>query len=559
MTVNPLEQINQSVKEAILNAVAAAGLAARDEVPAIVLEVPKDKAHGDLATNAAMQLTRIAKRNPRQIAEEIVKHIDYEQAGVERAEIAGPGFINFFLSKSYLYPVLEQIYAEGDNYGRVKLGEGKKVQVEFVSANPTGSLHLGHARGAAVGDALCNVLDYAGYEVTREYYINDAGNQVVNLVKSIEARYLQELGQDVEMPEDGYHGEDIKGFAKELVAEQGDALLSHSPVEREAFLRKYGLEKELDKIKRDLSRFRVGFDEWFSETSLYADGQVEKSLEELRTKGRTYELDGATWLRSTEYGDDKDRVLVKNDGTYTYLTPDIAYHRNKYDRGFDRMINIWGADHHGYIPRVKAAMEALGKDPDKLTVLIAQMVSLFQDGEKVKMSKRTGKAVTMVDLMDEVGVDAIRYFFTMRSMDSHLDFDMDLAISTSNENPVYYVQYAHARICSIFRQAEEQGVAIPAIQDVKHNKLTAEHEFDLLRKLGELPEEIGVAAENFAPHRLVRYLYELAALFHSYYKAERVITEDAEQTAARLALLGAVRTVLANVLKLIGVSAPERM
>ncbi|WP_110929788.1 arginine--tRNA ligase [Paenibacillus bouchesdurhonensis] len=559
MTVNPLEQINQSVKEAILNAVVAAGLAARDEVPAIVLEVPKDKAHGDLATNAAMQLTRIAKRNPRQIAEEIVKHIDYEQAGVERAEIAGPGFINFFLSKSYLYPVLEQIYTQGENYGRVKLGEGKKVQVEFVSANPTGSLHLGHARGAAVGDALCNVLDYAGYEVTREYYINDAGNQVVNLVKSIEARYLQELGQDVEMPEDGYHGEDIKGFAKELVAEQGDALLSLAPVEREAFLRKYGLEKELDKIKRDLGRFRVGFDVWFSETSLYVDGQVEKSLEELRSRGRTYELDGATWLKSTEYGDDKDRVLVKNDGTYTYLTPDIAYHRNKYERGFDRMINIWGADHHGYIPRVKAAMEALGKDPDKLTVLIAQMVSLFQDGEKVKMSKRTGKAVTMVDLMDEVGVDAIRYFFTMRSMDSHLDFDMDLAISTSNENPVYYVQYAHARICSIFRQAEEQGIAIPAIQDVKLNKLTAEHEFDLLRKLGELPEEISIAAENFAPHRLVRYLYELAALFHSYYKAERVITEDAEQTAARLALLGAVRTVLANVLKLIGVSAPERM
>ncbi|MUG48148.1 arginine--tRNA ligase [Paenibacillus woosongensis] len=559
MTVNPLEQINQSVKEAILNAVVAAGLANRDEVPAIVLEVPKDKAHGDLATNAAMQLTRIAKKNPRQIAEEIVKNIDYEQAGVERAEIAGPGFINFFLSKSYLYPVLEQIYAQGEKYGRVKLGEGKKVQVEFVSANPTGSLHLGHARGAAVGDALCNVLDYAGYEVTREYYINDAGNQVANLVKSIEARYMQELGQDVEMPEDGYHGEDIKGFAKELVAEKGDALLSLPPDEREEFLRKYGLEKELDKIKRDLSRFRVGFDVWFSETSLYVDGQVEKSLEELRTKGQTYELDGATWLKSTEYGDDKDRVLVKNDGTYTYLTPDIAYHRNKYDRGYDRMINIWGADHHGYIPRVKAAMQALGNDPDKLTVLIAQMVSLFQDGEKVKMSKRTGKAVTMVDLMDEVGVDAIRYFFTMRSMDSHLDFDMDLAISTSNENPVYYVQYAHARICSIFRQAEEQGIVIPAIQDVKLSKLTAEHEFDLLRKMGELPEEIGVAAENFAPHRLVRYLYELAALFHSYYKAERVITEDAEQTAARLALLGGVRTVLANVLKLIGVSAPERM
>ncbi|GIO45156.1 arginine--tRNA ligase [Paenibacillus apis] len=559
MTVNPLEKINQALKEAIAEAIIAAGLAKREEIPAIVLEVPKEKAHGDLATNAAMQLSRIAKKNPRQIAEELIKHLDYAKAGIEQAEIAGPGFINFRLGKSYLYPVIEQVYSQGENYGRVDAGQGERIQMEFVSANPTGSLHLGHARGAAVGDALCNVLDFAGYEVTREYYINDAGNQVVNLCKSIEARYLQELGQDVPMPEDGYHGEDIKGFAKELVAEKGDALLSMTAEEREAFLRSYGLEKELAKIKRDLGRFRVDFDVWFSETSLYEDGQVEASLAELRDKGQTYEQDGATWLRTTDYGDDKDRVLVKNDGTYTYLTPDIAYHRNKYDRGFNRLINIWGADHHGYIPRVKAAMQALGKNPEQLTVLIAQMVSLFQDGEKVKMSKRTGKAVTMVDLMDEVGVDAIRYFFTMRSMDSHLDFDMDLAISTSNENPVYYVQYAHARICSIFRQAEEQGVAIPQPNAVNFSKLTAEHEYDLLRKMGELPEEIAVAANSYAPHRLVRYVYELAAMLHSYYRAERVITEDAEQTAARLVLLGAVRTVIANVLKLIGVSAPERM
>jgi len=559
MTLNPLEQVNQNLKEAIFEAISAAGLAAGEEIPAVVLEVPKDKAHGDLATNAAMQLTRIAKRNPRQIAEAIIEHLDHDKAGIVKAEIAGPGFINFTLSKSYLFPIIEQVYRQGEDYGRTDKGTGQKIQMEFVSANPTGSLHLGHARGAAVGDALCNVLDFAGYKVTREYYINDAGNQVVNLCKSIEARYLQELGQDAEMPEDGYYGEDIKGFAKELVAEQGDALMSMSPEERTQFLRKYGLNKELDKIKRDLGRFRVSFDEWFSETSLYADGQVEAALSELRSKGMTFEQEGATWLKTTPYGDDKDRVLVKNDGTYTYLTPDIAYHRNKYDRGYDRMINIWGADHHGYIPRVKAAMQALGKDPEKLTVLIAQMVSLFQDGEKVKMSKRTGKAVTMVDLMDEVGVDAIRYFFTMRSMDSHLDFDMDLAISTSNENPVYYVQYAHARICSIFRQAEEQGISLPTPDSVNLNKLTSEHEYDLLRKIGELPEEIGIAADNFAPHRLVRYVYELAAQLHSYYRAERVITEDSEQTAARLALLGAVRTTLANVLRLIGVSAPERM
>ncbi|MNO46445.1 Arginine--tRNA ligase [compost metagenome] len=556
---NPLELVNERVKEAIADAIVNAGIVAPEEIPDIVLEVPRDKAHGDLATNAAMQLTKIAKRNPRQIAEAIIEHLDTSRASIEKAEIAGPGFINFTLSKNYLYPIISLVAEQGDDYGRINIGQGQKVEMEFVSANPTGSLHLGHARGAAVGDALCNVLNYAGYQVTREYYINDAGNQVVNLCKSIETRYLQELGQEAEMPEDGYHGEDIKGFAKELVAEKGDTLLEMSPSERAAFFRTYGLNKELDKIKRDLSLFRVNFDIWFSETSLYENGEVLRSLDELRDRGEVYELDGATWLQTTKYGDDKDRVLIKNDGTYTYLTPDIAYHSDKYGRGYDKMINIWGADHHGYIPRMKAAMSALGNDPEKLVVLIAQMVSLFQNGEKVKMSKRTGKAVTMEDLMEEVGIDAIRYFFTMRSMDSHLDFDMDLAISTSNENPVFYVQYAHARICSIFRQAEEQGISIPDYAEIDFSKLTAVHEYDLLRKIGELPAEIAVAAEGYAPHRLIRYVYELAAMFHSYYKAERVITEDAAQTVARLALLGAARTTIANVLRLVGVSAPDRM
>jgi len=556
---NPLELINERVKEAIADAVIAAGLVTREELPAITLEVPKDKAHGDLATNAAMQLTKIAKRNPRQIAEAIVEHLDSSHSLIEKAEIAGPGFINFTLSKHYLYPVIQLVAEQGDDYGRVNLGQGQKVEVEFVSANPTGSLHLGHARGAAVGDALCNVLDFAGYKVSREYYINDAGNQVANLCKSIETRYLQELGQPAEMPEDGYHGEDIKGFARELVLEKGDALLALTPGDRAAFFRTYGLEKELDKIKRDLGRFRVSFDIWFSETSLYEKGEVLNSLDELRQRGEVYEQEGATWLQTTKYGDDKDRVLIKNDGTYTYLTPDIAYHSDKYGRGYDRMINIWGADHHGYIPRMKAAMSALGNDPDKLIVLIAQMVSLFQDGEKVKMSKRTGKAVTMEELMEEVGIDAIRYFFTMRSMDSHLDFDMDLAISTSNENPVFYVQYAHARICSIFRQAEEQGITLPDLSEIDYTKLTAVHEYNLLRKIGELPSEIASAAEGYAPHRLVRYVYDLAALFHSYYKAERVITEDSAQTLARLALLGATRTAIANVLRLIAVTSPDKM
>ncbi|CAM4521183.1 arginyl-tRNA synthetase [Paenibacillus endophyticus] len=559
MSANVLENMYEQVKAAIADAAVAAGLALREELPAFVIEVPKDKTHGDLATNAAMQLTKLAKKNPRQIAEAIIEHLNMKEASIQSAEIAGPGFINFRMDNSYLYPVVAAAIEAGENYGRTLVGNGKRVQVEFVSANPTGSLHLGHARGAAVGDALCNVLDYAGYDVTREYYINDAGKQVENLAISIEARYRQALGQTADMPEDGYYGEDIIGFAKLLVEQEGDKLLELPDQERFAFFRQFGLERELDKIKRDLGRFRVGFDVWYSETALYESGQVEQGLEALKATGHVYEEEGATWLSTMTFGDDKNRVLVKNDGSYTYLTPDIAYHRDKYGRGFDQMINIWGADHHGYIPRVKAAMEALGNDPKKLTVLIAQMVSLFQNGEKMKMSKRTGKAVTMQDLMDEVGIDAIRYFFSMRSMDSHLDFDMDLAISTSNENPVFYVQYAHARICSIFRQAEEQGLTLKSADEIQFSKLTAEGEFDLLRKIGELPQEITEAAAQYAPHRLIRYVYELASQFHSYYRAERVITEDAEQSHARLALLAAVRISLANVLRLVGVSAPERM
>lgn len=557
--MSTVEQIKAVVKDAVAAAVTEAGLVEAQQLPEIVLEVPKEKAHGDLSTNIAMQLTRIAKKNPRQIAEEIIARLDTAKASIARVEIAGPGFINFFMDKSYLYPIIREVLEKDEDYGRINLGQGSKVQVEFVSANPTGSLHLGHARGAAVGDALCNVLDFAGFDVSREYYINDAGNQVDNLAKSIEVRYLQALGREADMPEDGYYGEDIKEFAEELKEREGDRLTRLPEEERLKFFKQYGLEKELAKIKRDLARFGVSFDVWYSETSLYENGLIEPVLDRLKAAGHTYEHEGATWLRTTPFGDDKDRVLIKNDGSYTYLTPDIAYHQTKYERGFDRMINIWGADHHGYIPRIKAAMSALGYDPDKLTVLIAQMVSLYQNGEKVKMSKRTGKAVTLEDLMDEVGVDPIRYFFTMRSTDSHLDFDMDLAISKSNENPVFYVQYAHARICSIFRQAEEQGIAWNPAAIGELSALKAEAEFDLLRKMGELPEEVAAAAAQYAPHRLIRYVYELASQFHSYYKAERVITEDAGLTQARLALLAALRIVIRNVLRLVGVSAPASM
>jgi arginyl-tRNA synthetase len=556
---NILEVTKEALKAEIKASALKAGIVTEDQLPEFVLEVPKEKSHGDFSTNIAMQLTRIAKQNPRAIAEAIVEGIDKSRAAVSSIDIAGPGFINFTLDRSFLTDVIHQVAAAGEQFGSINIGKGERVQVEFVSANPTGSLHLGHARNAAFGDSLCNVLTFAGYDVAREYYINDAGNQINNLSLSLEARYFQALGQDFPMPEDGYHGEDIKVFAQELVDSEGDKLVGMERDARLAYLRTFGLTKELDKIKRDLGRFRVQFDNWFSETSIYEKGLTEQVLKELRALGHVYDEEGAVWLDTMPFGDDKNRVLVKNDGSFTYLTPDIAYHRDKFQRGFDRLINIWGADHHGYIPRMKAAMQAFGYDPSRLTVLVTQMVSLFQGGEKVKMSKRTGKAVTMEDLMDEVGVDPIRYFFSMRSPDSHLDFDMDLAVSKSNENPVFYVQYAHARICSVFRQAEEQGLAVQALASVDLKALNKPAEYDLLQRLAELEEEVRIAAEQYAPHRLIRYVYELASQFHSYYKAERVIGDDANLTQARLHLLAAVRTTIANVLRLVGVSAPDRM
>ncbi len=556
MTV--LMKIRETLREEIRKAVLSAGLASEENMPEVELETPREKAHGDLATNVAMRLTRIARSNPREIAARIVEGIDRKRAHVRDIQVAGPGFINFFLDRSFLTKVLEEIQSAGDRYGRSEAGRGQRVNVEFVSANPTGSLHLGHARGAAVGDALCNILEAAGYDVTREYYINDAGNQIRLLALSLEARYLEALGRESSFPEDGYRGQDIIDIARELAEREGDSLLSLDREERLARLREYGLKRMLDKIRRDLKRYRVRFDVWFSERSLYESGAVERVLKELGERGYTYEKDGALWLKSTAFGDDKDRVLVKSDGSYTYLTPDIAYHRDKLNRGFDRLINIWGADHHGYIPRMKAAIAAQGYDPERLTVLVTQMVKLYQGGELVKMSKRTGKAVTLEELMDEVGVDAVRYFFVMRSPDSHLDFDMDLAISRSNENPVYYVQYAHARIQSVFRQARERGLA-PAADPETLSLLAEEQEYDLMKALAAFPDEVAGAAEQLAPQRVVRYLHDLAALFHSYYRAYRVIGDDENLSRARLALLSGVAQVIRNGLSLIGVSAPDHM
>ncbi|MBU8843685.1 MULTISPECIES: arginine--tRNA ligase [Bacillus] len=556
--MNIAEQMKDVLKEEIKAAVLKAGLAEESQIPNVVLETPKDKTHGDYSTNMAMQLARVAKKAPRQIAEEIVAHFDKGKASIEKLDIAGPGFINFYMNNQYLTKLIPSVLEAGEAYGETNIGNGERVQVEFVSANPTGDLHLGHARGAAVGDSLCNVLSKAGYDVSREYYINDAGNQINNLALSVEVRYFEALGLEKPMPEDGYRGEDIIAIGKRLAEEYGDRFVNEEESERLAFFREYGLKYELEKLRKDLENFRVPFDVWYSETSLYQNGKIDKALDALREKGHVYEEDGATWFRSTTFGDDKDRVLIKKDGTYTYLLPDIAYHKDKLDRGFDKLINVWGADHHGYIPRMKAAIEALGYEKGTLEVEIIQLVHLYKNGEKMKMSKRTGKAVTMRDLIEEVGLDAVRYFFAMRSADTHMDFDLDLAVSTSNENPVYYAQYAHARICSMLRQGEEQGLKPAADLDFSH--IQSEKEYDLLKTIGGFPEAVAEAAEKRIPHRVTNYIYDLASALHSFYNAEKVIDpENEEKSRARLALMKATQITLNNALQLIGVSAPEKM
>ncbi|KRG08730.1 arginine--tRNA ligase [Lederbergia galactosidilytica] len=556
--MNIVEQMQENLKQEIQAAVLKAGLAEAEQLPEVMIETPKDQAHGDYSTNMAMQLARMAKKAPRVIAEEILAHFDRSKASIEKLEIAGPGFINFYLDNSYLTKIVPVILEQKDEYGSSNVGNGKSVQVEFVSANPTGDLHLGHARGAAVGDSLCNIFAKAGYEVTREYYINDAGNQINNLAYSVEARYFQALGLEKEMPEDGYHGKDIIELGKKLAAEKGSKYVEIDEQERFDIFRQYGLDYELDKLKKDLEDFRVKFDVWYSETSLYENEKILPALDQLKEKGFIYEKDGATWFQSTAFDDDKDRVLIKNDGSYTYLMPDIAYHLDKLARGYDQLINIWGADHHGYIPRMKAAIEALGYEPGRLEVEIIQLVQLYKDGEKMKMSKRTGKAVTMRDLVEEVGLDATRYFFTMRSADTHLDFDLDLAVAESNENPVYYAQYAHARICSILRAADEKGFTFD--QNAPVDILVSEKAVNLLKQLGDFPQMVADAAEKRMPHRVTQYIYELASVFHSFYNAEKVLNEEnKEETAARLALVKAVQITLKNALALIGVSAPEKM
>ncbi|QCT75646.1 arginine--tRNA ligase [Macrococcoides canis] len=543
------ETLIEEIKQAILKAELVA------EVPEIKIENPKDTKNGDYATNIAMVLTKLAKRNPREIAQAIVDNIDVQKADVSKINIAGPGFINFYMDNGYLTEIITEALTKKADFGK-STPKNERILVEYVSANPTGSLHIGHARNAAVGDTLCNVLSAAGYDVLREYYINDAGKQIENLAYSIEARFLQALGEEKELPADGYHGKDIIEIGKDLAAKHPEYKDS-SEEERIKAFRKLGLDYEMDKLKKDLTEFNVHFDNWFSETSLYENKEIDKALEQMRQHGYIFEEEGATWLRTTEFGDDKDRVLIKKDGSYTYFLPDIAYHYDKIERGYDTLINLFGADHHGYINRLKASLETFGVDSKRLEIQVMQMVRLLQDGQEVKMSKRTGNAITLRDIMDEVGIDAARYFLTMRSPDSHFDFDMELAKSESSDNPVYYAQYAHARICSMLRQAKEAGIT-PST-DVNYALITNEKAFELLKRVADFESVIEQAAEHRAPHRITNYIQDLAAHFHKFYNAEKVLTDDIEKSRAHVALIEAVRITLQNALTLVGVSSPEKM
>lgn len=546
--------LKSGLSEALENAVKASGIV--PEVPDIKIETPKDKANGDFSSNVAMTLTKQAKKNPRDIAASIIEHLDQSSASIKSVEIAGPGFINFFMDESSVTQVIPQVIAQGDNYGRSTPEVKEKVLIEFVSANPTGDLHIGHARNASVGDTLANIMDFAGHDVEREYYINDAGNQIDNLALSIDARYLEALGQELVMPDDGYMGKDIQNIGQKL-AEESPELIDTTKQDRIQMFRKLGVDYEMEKLKKDLDDFNVSFDNWFSETSLYETKEVNAALDVMTENGYTFEADDALWLRTTDFGDDKDRVLRKSDGTYTYLMPDIAYHYDKVERNFDKLINIFGADHHGYIQRLKGSLGALGKDPEMLEIKIMQMVRLIENGQEVKMSKRTGKAVTLRELIDTIGVDACRYFLTMRSSDSHLDFDMDLAKSESSDNPVYYAQYAHARICSILRQSKESGHAVDENADV--SVIKNEQALDLIKKMSAFPNIVKGSAHHRATHRITTYIQELASTFHKFYNAEKVLSDDEIKTRAYLLMIEAVRQTLQNALKLVGVSAPEKM
>ncbi len=558
-------EIRQQIKDAVINSInksVETGELPSLEITDITIEIPREKGHGDFSTNVAMQITKTAKKAPRQIADIIIKNISTDGTYIQKVECAGPGFINFTLDNSYLYEAINIIEQEKENYGRINIGNGKKVMVEFVSANPTGPLHMGNARGGALGDCIASVLDAAGYNVTREFLINDAGNQIEKFGTSLEARYIQLIkGEDaIEFPEDGYHGEDITEHMKDFIAINGDKYINSDSEERKKVFVDFALPRNIARIKEGLESYGIHFDVWFSEQTLHKSGEVAETIQLLKERDCTVEKEGALWLKGSVIGSEKDEVLVRNNGIPTYFAADIAYHRNKFEkRGFEWVINLWGADHHGHVARMKAAMAALGIDPDRLDVVLFQLVRLYRNGEIARMSKRTGKSISLMDLVEEVGRDGVRFFFNTKASGSHLDFDLDLAVKESNENPVFYVQYAHARICSMFKLLESEGIRIPVASDIKAELLDKPEELELIRKLSEYPDEVRISAETLEPSRLTRYVHEVASTFHSFYNACRVRGEEEELMKARLVLVNCTSTVIKNVLDLLSINAPERM
>ena len=553
------ELLKLKITEAIAGAIADGALP-EAEVPEFIIERPADKKNGDFSTNAAMAGARAFRKAPRMIAEAIVAHLSLQGTLFDRAEIAGPGFINFYLSQEYYAAIVADVLACGDDYGRSNYGEDKKVIVEFVSANPTGPMHIGNARGGAIGDCLAAVLDRAGYQVWREFYVNDAGNQIEKFATSLEVRYLQACGQDIALPEDAYHGADITEHAENFKAVYGDRYVDTDSAERRQALVDYALPKNIEGLERDLKQYRIVYDNWFRESSVHESGAVTAVIEQLKAKGVTYEQDGALWFKASEFGNDKDIVLVRANGLPTYIVPDIAYHYNKLvTRGSDKAIDVLGADHHGYVPRMKAALTALGLDASRLDCVIMQMVRLVRDGETIKLSKRSGKAITLNTLLEEIPIDAARFFFNLREPNSHFDFDLELAAKQSSDNPVYYVQYAHARICSILKRAADRGVTLENATPELLQLLTTEEEHDLIAHLSALTDEIIAAAKQYDPARITHYVTQLATLFHKFYNAQRVMCEDAALTEARLYLCTAVKNTIKNILTMLKIEAPESM
>lgn len=550
-------------KELVMKAMGelvADGTFPAEPVPAFNTEIPADSKNGDVSTNAAMVCARPFRNNPRKIAEAIVSKIDLNGSYFARCEVAGPGFINFFYSTEWYATVVATVLEQKEKYGETDLGAGKSVLVEFVSANPTGPMHIGNARGGAIGDCLASVLEKAGYEVAREFYINDAGNQIEKFKTSLEVRYLQIYKPETELPEDAYKGQDIIDHANAFNEIYGDKYVNADSEERRQALCDFALPKNIQKLHDDLGKYRIQYDKWFNESTLHKDGSVQRVIEQLKASGHTYEKDGALWFKTTEFGDEKDRVLVRENGVPTYLVPDIAYHYNKLAvRKFDKTVDIFGADHHGYIARIKASMTALGVDADRLDIVIMQMVNLVRNGEKYKLSKRSGKAITLSTLLDEIPIDAARFFFNLREPNSHFDFDLDLAVSQTSQNPVYYVQYAHARICSVLKKMNEEGIEVKNLDKAALSVLTAPEEQEMIKHLATLPNVINEAAKAYDPAKVTKYVIDLATMYHKFYNNCRIMGEDESVMQARLSLSLAVKQVIKNILDMLKITCPESM